>query len=309
MADCSSSLDANDLQNNAPLTTVAAWVSGPSHDGLREINAAGLEPDPHAAVPETDDEGPDEAGGHRLEADQLALVVRWLGGPAEEVHHILGHLRLGARGAILVVDEAIGVQRAGHPDQASREVHVVVQAVADFDAGRRISVAQEQSKDVVQAFMLGRRVHTQVGRIGATVCVARGLLVRVGRREGVDQDAGSGEHLAFVVRAVDHVVAGSNLLHALLGKDEVHQVSEVKLLHRVACRANLTVDLVAATNAGDLVGMKDGLHPEWIARRMWRILVIALGWHRPGDEGGAANSGSASHGAREAPGGESHDRS
>ena len=69
-------------------------------------------PDPHGSVPESDNECPNEAGGHRLQmmqlsylsqllmspkptkpswhlqTNQFALIVRWFGGPAEKVYNL-----------------------------------------------------------------------------------------------------------------------------------------------------------------------------------------------------------------------------
>mmetsp|Transcript_24356 Transcript_24356/g.57253 ORF Transcript_24356/g.57253 Transcript_24356/m.57253 type:complete len:215 (-) Transcript_24356:13-657(-) len=192
------------------------------------------------------------------------------------------------------------MQWAGHADQASRKVHVVVQPVTDLNAGRRITVSKQQCEDVVQALVLRSGVDRQVWWVGTSVRVARRLLVGVRRGESINQNARASEHLSLVIGTINDVVGRCNLLHALLRQNKVDQVAEVKLLHRVARGADLPVDFIAATDGWNLVGMEDRLDPERIARRMRRILVIAAARVSHGHSQGRCGSGGRARGADQA---------
>mmetsp|Transcript_57644 Transcript_57644/g.126299 ORF Transcript_57644/g.126299 Transcript_57644/m.126299 type:complete len:231 (-) Transcript_57644:69-761(-) len=199
-----------------------------------------------------------------------------LGGPAQEVHDILGHLGLGARSAVLVVDQTIRVERRRHADEATREVGVVVEPVTDREAGGRVTVAHQHGEDVVDTLVLGGGVDRQIRGEGTTVRISGGLLVGVRRRESIDQEPRSGEHLALVVGSIDDVDLGGKLLHSLLRIDLADQVPEMQLVHGMAGSADLPVDLVSSAHARNLVGVEDGLDPERIARGVGGILVLAL---------------------------------
>mmetsp|Transcript_4451 Transcript_4451/g.10578 ORF Transcript_4451/g.10578 Transcript_4451/m.10578 type:complete len:231 (+) Transcript_4451:540-1232(+) len=199
-----------------------------------------------------------------------------LGGPAQEVHDILGHLGLGARSAVLVVDQTIRVERRRHADEATREVGVVVEPVTDREAGGRVTVAHQHGEDVVNALVLGGGVDGQVRREGATVSVAGRLLVGVGGWEGIHQQSRSGEHLTLVVGSVDNIDLGGELLHSLFRVDLADQVPEVQLVHSVAGGADLSVDLVSSADARNLMCVEDGLDPERVTRGVGGILVLAL---------------------------------
>lgn len=96
---------------------------------------------------------------------------------APEPSH-LGLLRLGGGRAILILDAAVR-QHLGHRDGAADEVRVIVQALADGDARRRLAVAQQQAEDVVLSIVTRLGDEAQVRRVGAAVGVARRLLIRV----------------------------------------------------------------------------------------------------------------------------------
>merc|ERR1740130_583097 len=163
-----------------------------------------------------------------------------------------------------------------HADEASWEVGVVVEAITDLDARWRVAVADQESEDVVDTLVLGGGVHREVWGKGSTIGIACGLLVWVGSWESIGQDAWTLEHLALVVGPICDVHLGRKLLQVLLGVDLVHEVTEVQLLHGVASGTDLTVNLVAAAAAWDVHGVEDGLEEEGVARRMGRILVVAL---------------------------------
>jgi hypothetical protein len=73
------------------------------------------------------------ANGHDLPAHALAVVHLGLSGPVEELDNILGHLRGGGGGAVLVLDKAV-VENTGHGDTSTGEVRVEVEARGD-DSG------------------------------------------------------------------------------------------------------------------------------------------------------------------------------
>jgi len=49
----------------------------------------------------------------------------------------------------------------------------------------------------------------------------------------------------------------------------------MKLIHGVTCGTNLTVDFIATAHTRDIETVENGLEPEWVARRMRRIFVVA----------------------------------
>ena len=105
-----------------------------------------------------------------LEARLLPLVVLGLRCPAQESNDVLGHLRRRSRRAyirqkrgkcsfmlldrgeilrtVFVFNEAVE-ENACHRDGVAREVRVVVHAVTNLEAGRRVRVASKESEDVV----------------------------------------------------------------------------------------------------------------------------------------------------------------
>jgi hypothetical protein len=83
----------------------------------------------------------------------------------------------------------------------------------------------EQGKDVVAAAVPGLDDEREVGRVGAVVGEARGLLVGVGRRQVVRQLARPVEHLALVVGAVLDVRVLGNRLHLSLRVADVDEVA------------------------------------------------------------------------------------
>ena len=109
---------------------------------------AGLDTSPLVALQVNREAGQDGEQGQGLHTHLLALVHLGLGSPAEEDGHILGHLRSGGRGAVLVLDNSI-VQNTGHTNGTAGEVRVEVQTLTDLNTSWGILVTGQQGEDVV----------------------------------------------------------------------------------------------------------------------------------------------------------------
>mmetsp|Transcript_38253 Transcript_38253/g.68600 ORF Transcript_38253/g.68600 Transcript_38253/m.68600 type:complete len:248 (+) Transcript_38253:154-897(+) len=215
-------------------------------DGVHD-DAAGLQRRPHPALV-VDGLQPDEGQhGDPLHAHQLAVIMLRLGSPSQESRYILGLLRLGGRGAVLVLHTAIR-QHLGHRNGAAGEVGVVVEPLTDADASRGVTVAEQQGEDVVLAVVTGLCDEAEVRGIGAAVGVAGVRLIHVGRGQLVGQLAGAIEHLALVVGAVLHLNLRRHRLGLLLRVAHAYQLAEVNEVQAMASGTHLSVHLMATAD-------------------------------------------------------------
>ena len=99
-----------------------------------------------------------------LDGHLLPHVVLGAGGPGEEGADVLGELREGGGGTIVILNNLI-VERSGldreilvkiksiaryyHADSSAREVRVEVLSLPQFDACRWVAVAVEKMVDVI----------------------------------------------------------------------------------------------------------------------------------------------------------------
>mmetsp|Transcript_16469 Transcript_16469/g.45930 ORF Transcript_16469/g.45930 Transcript_16469/m.45930 type:complete len:211 (+) Transcript_16469:258-890(+) len=185
-----------------------------------------------------------------------------LGGPGQEGGDILGLLGLSAEGAVLILDALVG-EHLWHGNSAAREVWVVVQTLADRDAGRRVAVAEEKGEHVVLAVVAGLCDEAEVRRVGAAIGVARMGLVHVGGGQLVGQLAGALKHLALVVGPVGDLDLGRHGLGFLLSVAHTHQVAVVHQVQAVAGGADLSVDLMATADGGMVICIEhSGMGPR-----------------------------------------------
>ena len=91
--------------------------------------------------------------------------------------------------------------------------------------------------------------HRHVGRNAAAIRELRHLHIGEGLRKRIGRAAGALEHLAVVVGAVRHLELGGERLDLAFGEfgaARIGEVAEMHVLHGMAVRADLAVDLVAA---------------------------------------------------------------
>ena len=121
-----------------------------NNDNNIPVELAGLGHAPSEALVPEGQRGGHSERRHCLEAELLACVLGRVRRPGQENSHILGQLRLRVGGSVRVVDLAV-IDRRRHGDGAAREVRVVVLTLHDGHTSRRVSVAGQQSKQVVGA--------------------------------------------------------------------------------------------------------------------------------------------------------------
>jgi hypothetical protein len=190
------------------------------------------------------------ADSQDLPAHLLAVVHLGLGGPVQELDHVLCHLRGRSRGSVVVLDQVI-VEHARHGNTSAGKVGVEVEAGRDDSARRRLlRVAGQQAEDVVGAAVSRLDHERQIRGQGAVVGGARGLVVLVGRRKVVGELPGTLLDLALVVGLRVVLV----LLGERLGLVNRHHVADDGAVghagERVAGSAHLAVDLEAAAQTG-----------------------------------------------------------
>ena len=145
------------------------------------------------------------------------------------------------------------------------EIFIVVAALRQNEALRRVLVAIEIGGDVIRAVLLVLRDHVEhepgkasavAARLGQRRHVGRGdavgrlrrKFIRERRREMVRQPAGPLDRIAEIVEVLD-LVFGRHRLGLRLaetGTARVRQIAEREHVHRMAVRADLAVDLETA---------------------------------------------------------------
>lgn len=100
------------------------------------------------------------------------------------------------------LDSYLVVQCLGHANSTSREVRVIIKAVTEGDASRRVAIARQKREDVVLATMARRGNVREVGWQCAVVGCTGSFVVGIGSRETVWQLARSLEHVTLFIRAV-----------------------------------------------------------------------------------------------------------
>lgn len=147
---------------------------------------------------------------------------------------------------------------------------LVVETLSDLDTSRRIDVASDERHDVVGSTVTGLDDQAEVGRKSTRVPGPGGLFVGVRPREVVGKLAGSLEVGALVVRSIlifDLLGHRCNrrcgqrcrgaeskalTLHLVNGVTDTNEVSPSDPVQRVTSRADLPVDLVAATDPAEI---------------------------------------------------------
>ena len=203
--------------------------------GLQPCPFIPLDPDAHGEENRGDDDD--------LHAHALPVVHLGLGGPVEELGDVLGHLRGGGRGLVLVLDQAV-VEDAGHGDAGAGEVGVEVEAGADLGADRRLlGVAGQEGEDVVAAAVPGLDDQAEVGGEGTVVGEAGGLVILVGGGHVIGQLSGPLLDLALVVGVGVVLILLGQCLGFVDGQDRTHERAVGNSVEGMACCADLPVDL------------------------------------------------------------------
>ena len=185
----------------------------------------------------------DRRDDHDLHAHPLSVVHLGLGGPVEELGYVLGHLRRRRGCLVLVVDQAV-VEHTGHGDTGTGEVGVEVKTLANLRTRRGfLGVAGQQREDVVAAAVTGLDDQAQIRGQSTVVGKPSGLVVLVRIRDVVRQLSGSLLDLALVVGLGIVLVLLGQRLGLIDGQDRTDESSVRDSAERVACRADLSVDL------------------------------------------------------------------
>jgi len=253
------------------------FTAYPSPD-LLVRDTARLEHTPLEALVVSSEEGDGTDSGEPLDTHKLALVLLWLCSPSEEDTDILGHLRHGVWGAILVVDLAI-LEWHWHGDLATREVRVVVHARHHGDTRRGLTVPRvdgqmrervlrcmsdievlpsEEGENVVLATWSGLSHEGEVWWEGAAVGEASSHIVWVWRHEVVRELGRTVEHLTFVIRTVgdlDILAHGADLI---LTVAVVNKVAVGEEVHAVAGGADIGVNLSRQVSASGRAQVRQG---------------------------------------------------
>jgi hypothetical protein len=204
-----------------------------------------------------------------LDTSLLPLVVFGLGSPGKELDNVLGHLRGGSGGSILVFYNTVE-KNTGHRDSSTGEVRVVVHALTNFDTSRRVNVTRQKREDVVllrEELVYTRytasspKVETYSTAVtsldnqreigGKSTAVARTSSLFVGVRSGhvVGKLSGSLEHLAFRVGTVGVLDLFGHGACLVNGVGDTDQVTPGNTVERVAGGANFTIDLISSSDA------------------------------------------------------------
>lgn len=195
-------------------------------------------------------DGQTEHGGNDndgLETQLLSLVVLGLGGPRQELGDILGHLRGGGGGAVLVLDNSVK-QSSGHSDASSGEVGVVVHSGGKLHAGRGlVGIAGQQGKNVVGTAVSGLGDQRKIRGKSSLVGGSGGLLVGVGAGNVVGELSGSLSGVTLIIGLVVVLELLGKGLDLIGGVGNAHEVSPGDSVQRVAGGADLLVDLVASS--------------------------------------------------------------
>jgi hypothetical protein len=196
------------------------------------------------------------ANGHDLPAHALAVVHLGLSGPVEELDNILGHLRGGGGGAVLVLDKAV-VENTGHGDTSTGEVRVEVEARGDDGARRRLlRVTGQKREDVVAATVAGLGDERKIRGQGTVVGGAAGLVVLVRVGDVVGKLAGALLDLTLIVRLGVVLVLLGEGLGLVDGHHGADKCAPWDTGERVARGANLTVDLETTAESGVIEGLE-----------------------------------------------------
>lgn len=217
-----------------------------------------LDDGPELSLLVTDKKSSDGDGSDELGADQLALIVLGLRGPAEESGHILGHLGLSGRGVILPLDTTI-VEGLAHRDGITGEVDVVVQTLTKGQTGRGLLVTHQQGVDVVLTTGAAKDNQAEIRGDGTAVGKGGSLLVGVRRRKAIKQLTRALEHLTLLIGAISDLDGASNSLGLLLSVRHTDQLTVRTVLQRVASGANLTVNLETTTNTCVIEGVEESV--------------------------------------------------
>ena len=212
-----------------------------------------------------------------LHAEHLSINELVLRSPAQEGSDVFSYLGGGGRGSVLVVDHAVK-DVLGHSNGTPGKIGVVVEALANFNASRGITVAGDKGKHVVGAAVAGFGDERQIW--WESTCVGRAcrLLVWVWLGKGVGWLSRTHEHLAVVVGTILVFVLGSKHFHFILGEGNIDQVAPVDVFKGMAGSTNLLEHLEATANAGVVKSAKERAVGEIVVGRMKPIgLHIGVG--------------------------------
>lgn len=220
------------------------------HVGLAFISNEHIPLDPNAHGEQN------TANGHDLPAHALALVHLGLSGPVEELDNILGHLRGGGSGAVLVLDKAV-VKDTSHGNTGTGEVRVEVEARGDDGASRGLlRVTGKKGEDVVAATVSGLGDERKIRGQSTVVGGAGSLVVLVGVGDVVGKLAGALLDLALIVGLGVVLVLLSKGLGLVDGHHGADKCAPWDTGERVARGADLAVDLETTAESGVVEGLE-----------------------------------------------------
>lgn len=217
--------------------------------------------------------GKDGAGG---KSQLVSLVKLRLGSPVEEGRDILGHLRRGSGGSIVVLDQSI-VEDSSHTESSSGEVRVVVKTLSDLNTSRRINVTSQEREDVVDSSVSSLNNEREIRRESTGVSSSGGLIVGVGRRKVIGELSWTLEHLSFVVGSIGVLDILGEGLDLVDGVGDSDQVSPGDSVEGVASGADLSVDDVSSSNGSVIEGVEPSLLVEGDIGSVKTILSDGVG--------------------------------
>lgn len=202
--------------------------------------------------------------GHDLPSHLLTVVHLWLSSPVKELDNVLGHLRGGGGGLVVVLDETV-VENTSHGNAGTGEVRVEVETRLNNGASwGLLRVTGKKREDVVAATVSGLDNEGKIRRQSTVVGGTSGLIVLVRAGKVVGELSGALLNLALIVGlSVVLVLFGEDL--GLIDSHEATDNTSVgDTLERVARGADFTVDLETSAEGLVIVGLVGLFVLPWV---------------------------------------------
>src|SRR6516162_6744776 len=218
-----------------------------------------------------------------FEPGAMPILEPRFGGPRQERHDIVRHLRHGGRRAV-GKGHGVVAKRRRHGDLMTREKFIVVHPFEHTKARRSLPVAGENPVNVIGTACARLDDQRLIRRKGAVVCGTRRLIVRKWARDRIGGPARPLVHLTLVVRSVGYLIAGGDRFDLVLTVTDVRKVAEVEMLDWMTDRADFLVNLEPTLCRGTVVGSEDSVKGPFLTRQP-RILLSRPGEYRSQYEG------------------------
>jgi hypothetical protein len=130
---------------------------------------------------------------------------------------------------------------------------------AERDTRGGLTVTSKEGEDIVLGTRAALDNAREIRGSGATVGHTSHLLVGVRSGERIRELTSALKHLTLIVRTISDFVGLGNHLSLSLSMSNANKVTEVEVLHAVASRANLTVNLITTTKSLVIESVEDAL--------------------------------------------------